>query len=90
MTAMQHRERDVLRWATIVGGLLMFLCIGVAMLDPAATLPAVDAQYVRATLTSVATLGFAALTWGLLHRGPSSAQASRARAWRRRMSGDED
>lgn len=78
---MQYKERDVLRYAIILGGLFLFLTIGIAALDPTKNLEPIDAQHVQATLTCVATFAFGVFTWGLMHlRG--SGESRRARAWR--------
>ncbi len=78
---MQYKERDVLRYAVILGGLFLLVAIVIAALDPTKNLQPIDAQHVQATLTCVATFAFGVFTWGLMHlRG--AGESSRARAWR--------
>lgn len=81
---MQFNEREVLRYATVLGGFFLLLAIAIAAIDPTAGLAAVDAENVQATLTCLATFAFGVFTWGLLHvralrEGGTSA---RMRAWR--------
>lgn len=81
---MQFNEREVLRYATVLGGFFLLLAVAIAAIDPTAGLAAVDAENVQATLTCVATFAFGVFTWGLLHVRAlrDDGSSARLRAWR--------
>jgi len=78
---MQQQSRDVMRYAVVLGGFFLAFAITITLLDPAKNLAYVEAEHVRLTLTCIATLAFAVLSWGLMHlRG--DVPSARAQAFR--------
>lgn len=90
---MQFNEREVLRYATVIGGFVLLLAIAIAAVDPTANLAPLDAENVQATLTCVATFAFGVVSWGLLHFQQVRAQgraSARLRAFRGEQQPDEE